>query len=62
MEERRDAAIPTNHVNDKENPVFFPESLKYILKKEGFYKPFVVLIIGYRKIKKINIFYFLVAI
>jgi len=28
------------------------ESLKYILKKEGFYNNFVVLKIGYRKIKK----------
>jgi len=33
------------------------ESLKYILKKEGFYNPFVVLNVvlkkGYRKIKKV---------
>jgi hypothetical protein len=28
------------------------ESLKYILKKEGFYNLFVVLYKGYRKIKK----------
>jgi len=28
------------------------KSLKYILKKEGFYNPFVVLKKGYRKIKK----------
>ena len=32
------------------------ESLKYILKKEGFYNSFVVLWRGYRKLKKINFF------
>ncbi|MCK4448111.1 MAG: hypothetical protein KAW56_13645, partial [Candidatus Marinimicrobia bacterium] len=32
------------------------ESLKYILKKEGFYEYFVVLKNGYRKIKKDFIF------
>jgi len=37
------------------------ESLKYILEKEGFYNCFVVLIIGYRKIKKDIIFLFPVA-
>ena len=54
MEERSDAAIPTNHVNDTENRTlfFFLKSLKYILKKEGFYNNFVVLKKGYRKIKK----------
>ena len=54
MEELSDAAIPTNHVNDTENCLlfFFLESVKYILKKEGFCKTFVVLKNGYRKIKK----------
>ena len=47
MEEHSDAAIPTSHVNDTDNrcppsPLIL-ESLKYILKKEGFYKTFVVL-------------------
>jgi len=37
------------------------ESLKYILKKEGFYKHFVVLKNGYRKIKK-DFFYSLIVI
>jgi len=45
MEKRNDAAIPTNRVNDIENrpsSPLIPESLKYILKKEGFYNLFVV--------------------
>jgi len=48
-------AIPANHVNDTENNrplVFFLESLKYISKKEGFYDPFVVLILRCSKIRK----------